>query len=236
MMNKVQTVFREIGESCPQFKEALRIYSTSFSPVQTRPIERITAMLRNDRHYHLHVAMLNNVVVGISLLYVFPSLRIGLVDYMAIAQEHRRRGFGSELFKYSLDRFQVLVSNPVGLLLEVQEPSVGERRERSIREERLRFYSRLGVRLLSGVQYLMPPQHGTEPERLYLMIFPIAKQHSLPKETVLEYVKAIHVHVYQYENNDLLTATASTLPRSVMIAEVPLSSERTDAAPYASDR
>jgi len=100
-MNKVQTAFREIGESCPQFKEALRIYSTSFSPVQTRPIERITAMLRNDRHYHLHVAMLNNVVVGISLLYVFPSLRIGLVDYMghsAGASEKRIRIAAFQVF------------------------------------------------------------------------------------------------------------------------------------------
>ncbi len=202
-----------------EFKEASNIYLSSFPPVETIPLEKIMKMLQND-NYNLFIAKENNSIVGIFLLYIFRDLKIGLLGYMAVVPPYQRKGIGTKMFRYVLDELRRRLDNPVGLLLEIQKEDVDDPEERIKREDRIRFYARHGAKILSNVNYLMPPQHGDNTQEMHLMIVPLARIDSLPKESVHKFIEAIHSRVYQYEKNDLLEKTMKTLPHTIKISEI----------------
>src|SRR5947209_16806385 len=59
-------------------------------------------------------------VIGFSVLFVPAPEKFGLLEYMAIAGEHRNAGLGSELFRQSVELArQAWQQQPNSLLLEV---------------------------------------------------------------------------------------------------------------------
>jgi hypothetical protein len=84
-----------------EFERSIEIYKSSFPSNETRPVEKVVVMLKNDNDYHLFISVNNNSVVGKSLMYIFKSLRIGLLDYMSVIPSYRRRGIGEELFNFT---------------------------------------------------------------------------------------------------------------------------------------
>src|ERR687885_289590 len=86
-----------------------------------------------------------------------------------------------------------------------------EEKDIDIRKNRIRFYAKMGGKILEGVNYFLPPmQSGIEPEEMYLMIKPIEDEiRYLPKEFVLQYIEAIYSTIYQYQDKDLSLDTIS---------------------------
>jgi GNAT superfamily N-acetyltransferase len=204
----------------PELEQALQIYRSSFPAVETRPVAKVQSMLKSDDNYHLYVAVEDSTVVGMALLYGFPELHIGLLDYMAVLPEYQRRGIGSKLFSYVLGEFSCENPKWLGLLLEVQVESVADSKERTERESRIKFYLRLGAKILLGVHYLIPPQHGTSPEETYLMIVPHKRIQSLSKDTVCRYIRAIYARVYDYSGNALLQMIAEKMPVEIELSNI----------------
>lgn len=201
-----------------EFEQSIEIYKSSFPPNETRPVERVIVMLKEDENYHIFVAVKNNSVVGISLMYIFRSLRIGLLDYMAIIPNYRRRGIGEDLFKFTFEKFGSLVSNGIGLLMEIQRQNVLDSEESLVRKNRIRFYTRLGAKVLEGVNYLLPPvRNGIEAEEMYLMIRPLGEVHYLSRASVVKYIRAIYSTIYQYHTNTLLERTLQKLPTRITL-------------------
>jgi len=205
-----------------EFQQSLQIYSSSFPPVETKPIERIKSMLRDDENYHLYAAINKNKVLGFSLLYFFKNLGIALLDYMAVAPENQSKGIGSIIFWHNIQELESKIANPVGLILEVQREDGFGSTEAIRRKRRLRFYTKLGARLLEGVNYLIPPQYGSEPEKTYLMILPLKRVNSFTKETVVKYINAIYNGVYGYYENDLIDKISYSLPSRIKICDLQL--------------
>ena len=213
--------FREIRDTTSvEFKQALRVYSVSFPPISTRPADRIRNMIDSNGDYHLYVAAQNHFVVGISLLYVFHSLKVGLLDYLAVDSRFQRKGIGSRLLQYTVDRFLREISDPIGLLIELERERDCSREEQIVRRDRIKFYQRMGARILSDVFYLLPPQCGTNAEEMHLMLMPLRTICSLSKESVIRYIEAIYSEVYGYESRDLLDATISKLPNEIRVASI----------------
>jgi GNAT superfamily N-acetyltransferase len=193
-----------------EFNQAMQIYSSSFPPVETKPVNKVVKLLLKDKNYHLFVMIKDDSVIGFSLLCVFKRLRSGLLDYMAIIPEYRRKGMGTELFRRTLNRFKRMCPNSVGLFLEVQKEDVGDLVERRARKNRIRFYRRFGAKKVGNLDYLLPPQHGTKPEEMHLMIVPTVKVKSLSKEYLLNLIKTTYVEVYGYRKDDLLKKFSGT--------------------------
>jgi hypothetical protein len=168
-------------------------------------------MLKDDKDYHL--------LLGISLLYVFRFLNIGLLDYMAVAPKYQRRGIGKDLFRFTLG-FSSQVRHVIGLMLKIQKENVPDLQESLRRKDRIRFYAKLGAKVLDGVNYLLPSQNGGRPEEMYLIMVPLTEIHSLPKRSVIQYVSAIYPTIYQYKNNDLLNTVFDTLPATIMLRDI----------------
>jgi GNAT superfamily N-acetyltransferase len=204
-----------------EFEQSLDIYKSSFPSNETRPIEKVVVMLKNDKNYHLFISVNNNSVVGISLMYIFYPLRIGLLDYMAVIPNYRRRGIGEKLFKFTLQKFNALVSNGIGLLIEIQKETVLDPEESVIRKKRISFYTSLGAKVLEGVNYLLPPmRNGGEAEEMYLMIRPLWEVHHLSKASVVKYISAIYSTIYQYHYNYLLERITQKLPAKIVLCAI----------------
>lgn len=215
-------IFKLTDWNSIEFECSLNIYKSSFPSNETRPIEKIAEMLKRDKNYQLFVLMKDNSVVGISLMYVFRTLGIGLLDYMAVKPNYKRQGLGKEIFKDTLEKFMSDTPDGIGLLMEIQRedaPNLQEG-EINVRKHRLRFYSNMGAKIL-GVNYLLPPiQHDFEPEQMYLMIKPVNQIDYLPKEYVLQYIETIYSTIYQYQAKDLLDTISRELPNRIVLSDM----------------
>jgi GNAT superfamily N-acetyltransferase len=206
---------REIGADDPAFPEVILLYGESFPPVERKSEEAIVALL-NGGSYRLYVALDGGAVAGLAALCLFPELRAASLDYLAVEPSRRGGGLGTTLFRHALAEASRHVPALRGMLLEIQrEDLAGGPEERTLREARLRFYRRLGARLITR-SYFLPPQSGTAPEEMYLMILPTAHQ-TLDRGALLELVWALHSRVYGYHRRDLLELTARRLPERVDI-------------------
>jgi GNAT superfamily N-acetyltransferase len=208
-----------------EFKQSLNIYKSSFPPNETRPTENVIRMLNEDRDYHLFVALDSKIVVGMSLLYVFRSLNIAFLDYIAVAPNHQRMGVGKNLFRFMLQWCSIQHYSLIGLLMEIQKEDVADIHEKLKRMNRIRFYSRLGSKVLDGVNYMLPSQDNSKPEEMYLMIAPLTELHSLAKSSVLENISMIYSTIYQFNDNNnnnanLLNKTFSGLPKTIALRDV----------------
>jgi len=203
-----------------EFKKSLDIYKSSFPSNETRPAEKVVKMLRDDKDYHLFVAIHNSSVVGISLLYAFRSLHIRLLDYMAVDPNYQRRGIGKELFRFTIQKLRSQIPLVIGLIMEIQKENVPDPHDHLMRKDRIRFYRELGAKVLDGVNYLLPSQNRGKPEEMYLMIVPLTEMHSLPKRSVIQYVSAIYSTIYQYESKDLPNVVFGNVPATIKFSDV----------------
>lgn len=214
-------IIKEVNDfNSKEFEQALHIYSTSFPAVETKPIEKVVHMLKNDENYHLYVVTENNIVVGFSLMYVFRDLDAGLLDYMAVIPERRGSGLGKRVFTYTFDQFCSILKSPLGLLLEIQNETSDNLPDQIKRKRRILFYTKLGAKLLNGVNYLIPPQHGDKPEETYLMIAVAQKIKSFSHDLVTQFINAIYKRVYDYQKNDLIEKIVQTMPKTIDLTEL----------------
>jgi GNAT superfamily N-acetyltransferase len=207
-----------------EFKQSINIYENSFPFNETRPFEDIVNMLRNDKNYHLIVSLNNNSVIGISLMYIFRSLNIGLLDYMAISPSYRGQGLGKEIFNFTFEKLCSIITNGIGLLIEIQkENNRLDHQEMTIRKNRIGFYNKLGAKLLDKVNYLLPPIYpSNKEEEMYLMIKPIKKIYYLSKEQVIQYIDIIYSTIYKYYDNDLLDKISSDIAEKIILRSLVL--------------
>lgn len=110
------------------------------------------------------------------------------------------------------------------MLLEVPKENVFDSDEQLIRRRRIQFYSRLGVKVLKGVDYLLPPPrdipHGGDVEVMYLMIKPSKIVTNMSKKSIAEFINSVYANVYDYKETDLLAETIANLPDVVEIEEL----------------
>jgi GNAT superfamily N-acetyltransferase len=145
-----------------EFEELSVIYLSTFPLENARHLDiylnHIYDMLKNDSRYHLYVAIEDSSMIGISLLYIFEDLKMALLDYMAVIPTFQRRGVGGKLFEFTNNELNRLLPDSVGMLLEVPKENVSDSDEWQRRKRRIQFYSSLGVKVLKGVNYLLPIQ------------------------------------------------------------------------------
>jgi GNAT superfamily N-acetyltransferase len=207
-----------------EFKQSINIYENSFPFNETRPFEDIVNMLKNDKNYHLIVSLNNNSVIGISLMYIFRSLDIGLLDYMAISPSFRGQGLGKEIFNFTFEKLCSIITNGIGLLIEIQkENNLLNYQEMTIRKNRIGFYNKLGVKLLDKVNYLLPPIYpSNKEEEMYLLIKPIKEIYYLSKDQVIRYINIIYSTIYKYYDNDLLDKISSNIAEKIILRSLVL--------------
>jgi len=79
---------------------------------------------------------------------------------MAVITNIQQCGIGRSLFEFTNGEVNQLIPENIGMLLEVPMENVFDSDEQLIRKKRIQLYSRLGVKVLKGVNYLLPLQNN----------------------------------------------------------------------------
>ncbi|HXW12007.1 MAG TPA: GNAT family N-acetyltransferase [Nitrososphaeraceae archaeon] len=207
-----------------EFEDLCSIYLSTFPLENAKQLDiylnHIYDMLRNDNRYHLYAAVEDSSMIGISLLYIFEHLKMALLDYMAIIPNFQRRGIGRMLFEFTNNELNRLIPDNIGLLLEVPKENVSDPDEKLRRKRRIQFYSRLGVRVLKSVNYLLPIQIDGDAEEMYLMIKLSKNITWISKKSIANFIDSVYTKVYDYRNSDLLSKTTANLPDVIDIEEL----------------
>jgi hypothetical protein len=209
-----------------EFEELSNIYLSTFPLENAKHLDiylnHIYDMLKNDSRYHLYVAVKDSSynMIGISLLYIFEYLKMSLLDYMAVLPTFQRRGVGGKLFEFTNNELNHLLPDNIGMLLEVPKEDVSDPYERLRRKSRIQFYSRLGVKVLKGVNYLLPIQIDGNVEEMYLMIKLSKNMTRISKKSIIDFIYFVYTDVYNYRKDDLLSKTTANMPDVIDIEEL----------------
>jgi GNAT superfamily N-acetyltransferase len=207
-----------------EFEELRNIYLSTFPLKNAKQLDgyinHIYDMLRYNNRYHLYAALEDRSMVGISLLYIFENLKMALLDYMGIIPNLQRHGIGRKLFEFTDNEFNHLIPANIGMLLEVPKENVFNQDESLRRKRRIRFYSRLGVKALRGVNYLLPIQVNGDVEEMYLMIKLSKNITWISKKNIADFINSVYTDLYDYRKSDLLSKTINNLPDLIDIEEL----------------
>lgn len=155
-----------------EFKEAWKIYESSFPPDERRTLELQKKIIINPQYSFLIVTKSNVLSAFITNWNLGDFL---FVEHLAVRADLRGKGIGTELLK------KYLSQNKQKIVLEVEKP------ENEIAVKRIKFYERLGFNL-NHFGYLQPSLgEGKNPVPLLLMTYPIkitAAKFSLIREKI----------------------------------------------------
>jgi hypothetical protein len=170
------------SEADPTLANWLAAYERSFPIEVLLPRDVIMAQISEvsrapsgENDFHVTAAMDGEAVVGGAMFTFLGRTSVGLLSYIFTGSERRGNGIGTWLYDrvVSVLRADATRRNRSlrGLVSEVEREDLAALpSEREERIRRLRFFTRVGARILAGVNYLQPPLHsGEEPLPMYLM-------------------------------------------------------------------
>lgn len=184
-----------------EFKSAMQIYFEAFPENERQHLDIIQRMIMDEK-YNLVVVKRDHVVVGFSLFYVFEHLNFGLFNYMAISRDYRNHGIGSKLFHKTYECFREVATLGSFLLLEIEDPNYGSVAERSICLRRLKFYERLGARVITNFKYILPPLSESYPTKMLIMVYAGGNEVEITSADLKSILVAIYSEVYDRGPHD----------------------------------
>ncbi|KWT69818.1 hypothetical protein APY04_1318 [Hyphomicrobium sulfonivorans] len=197
----------------PRFDAAMRIYREAIDPSEQKPEERLRTLVSNSRYSFL-VAEIAGEVVGFASVYIPPTREFWLLEYLAVDAGLRSSGLGSKLFAATIAFADERTGNAPGIL-EVEKPGAGIGADDPMRR-RLAFYNRTGCRLMTGLDYILPPQQGEIPPPMLLLVHGAPQLATVERSALHRWLIAIYGDVYDLPPEDARIARMlAALPERV---------------------
>ncbi len=156
------------------------LYERSFPPQELRPFDRICQEIAEptpERRTHLIAALEDDRALGISIFALFPQASLAYLWYICVAPETRGAGIGGKLYQESLECLGMdalaMGLDMKGMIFEVERLDSESHPVYGDPHRRVRFYERLGARLIMGYDYHQPAIPPHDPVPLQLMFHPM---------------------------------------------------------------
>jgi ribosomal protein S18 acetylase RimI-like enzyme len=204
--------FSEIKDaSSREFEAAMDIYIASFQENERRPRASIIEMLNCER-CRLIVGDTGECIVFMALLYPLKGTSFLLGDYLATMECHRNLGIGEAFLRYIFNEMKNMPFDH--FLIQIENPHDGD----EMKNRRMKFYKRLGMKELTDVRYILPPFQGTKTTDLTLMTNPREDELFLEGEAVRDLVIRMFGELYgRYEGDAFLMRTLESIPKLVRL-------------------
>lgn len=177
-------------------------FETDFPTNEQKTLEHLE-MLMLKKKYRLLLAKhkVFDMIIGYAFVYEISNLNMMWLDYMAIDKKFQNAGYGTLLFNKIIETKQEL---NMGMFLEIDIPGK-DSDPQGFLAKRLRFYERLGAKVLN-TPYKLPTADGGYP--MYLLFRPAPSLKMLPKESIKEaIVSAFHYIHSDVANKDEVAKT-----------------------------
>ncbi|HZL16455.1 MAG TPA: GNAT family N-acetyltransferase [Polyangia bacterium] len=220
---KLEQLASSQGET---FRELYAIYAASIAAREQKREGWIAAMI-DAPEYRVWVAKARGLVRGFSILFVPAAGGFALLEYMAVAPEHRNHGLGAGLFRRTVEQAVTSEGRTLPVLLEVdsdREASI----DRALRTRREGFYRRLGCLRIAGLRYLMPLAGDGPPPEMDLLVYtarPLGRpalsevpRSEVTRSQVKRWLETIYRDVYHCSPDDpRLAQMVAGLPDPVLL-------------------
>ena len=168
----------------------LELYERAFPPEEKVPVsDHLDTLARPDPEWHVAlVAVTAERDDFVAMLRYEWGGRAAYLPYLAVGEAWRGAGLGSRIYEHLLERIRGASPGVEALVFEVERPDQAhDAPGREDAERRIRFYQRLGARLLRGIHYLqeVPEQ---PPIPMNLMVHPFQP---LTAEAALELARSL---------------------------------------------
>ncbi|HSV48757.1 MAG TPA: GNAT family N-acetyltransferase, partial [Candidatus Acidoferrales bacterium] len=134
-----------------------------------------------------------------------------LLDYMAVKQDYRKQGLGSEFLK---NIYRTTGWKNKLFLMEVEDPKKGNNQE--IRQRRVYFYRKNGAKILKKVHYILPPLQGNTSTDMILLVLAQNRPLWLSGDAIKDLLIQIYRELYSRDETDpLLKSSLDSVPQRV---------------------
>jgi ribosomal protein S18 acetylase RimI-like enzyme len=174
-----------------------RIYTESLPESERKSPARLSIML-GDPSYRFLVATSSATVVGFSIVRIFDNSDAALLEYMAVAREHRSQGIGRILFSRTAN-FDCISSH--FLLAEVDSDKMPSEDEAD-RFRRKAFYRGLGCKEVDQLRYIMPPVSTELPPDMDILVYKQDLPTFIERTRLKQWLQRCYVEVYGLSEND----------------------------------
>ena len=149
-------------------EQARTLYESSFPIEELRDFDGLF-----DREAALLVARDGDALLGFSVFRYLAEASLGYLWYICVDQSTRGQGIGRQLYQRTLDSLGKNGNCLKGLIFEVERLDSESHPVYGDPIRRVKFYERLGARLILGYDYWQPPIPPHGPVALQLMFHPI---------------------------------------------------------------
>ncbi|HEY1985509.1 MAG TPA: GNAT family N-acetyltransferase [Terracidiphilus sp.] len=207
------TIHRVLTSAQPEFHALLGIYTQAHPESERKSLASLSAMIARPECFFL-AALHHGAVVGFTISNCFLDSDAALLEYMAVAVDHRNRGIGKSLFQATVN-FPALA--PRTVLIEVDSNLVAAP-DAADCTRRKAFYRSLGCREIERLSFLMPRVSSTLPPPMELLVYRNRLPQSIEKARLLRWLRDCYVQVYQAPPNDpRIDAMLSPLPDTIRL-------------------
>ncbi len=209
--NNTKLSFHEIFDIKDiHFANAMNIYDEAFPSNEKQPLSLIKKRITESRS-RLFVGLLNADVTCMALLWDFKDLEFVLLDYLAVAKEHRNNQFGTRLFNHLT---KTINANKKYMVIEVENHLFGDNKD--LRKKRINFYIKNGAYVLNEVPYMLPSLDGTLPTEMILMISPKYQNDIIEFDKMETLIKRLYLDLYEKtDDNSLLISILKNTPNKI---------------------
>ena len=189
------------------WQAAMDIYRQAFPEWEREPEDILLERIHNGR-YVMYCGLENNTVIGFYLLDINPSHHYALFCFLAVSEHCRGRGFGSDLCRDAVARFQQN-ENLDWLLIEAED-------------RQAIFYGRLGFKKIA-MTYNVPKFDAADSVPMHLMtIATEPNQHAIDKNTLTQLIEHIFVTGYHLPKDDVrIQQQVAAIPNSAALVNWP---------------
>ena len=198
------TKFSEVKDTnTTQFTQATAIYTESIPAAERQTLDTIKERVNSGKE-KLYIGEKDGEVSMMALLYPLEGTQFVLLDYIAVKEEHRKHGVGSEFLK---NIYKITGYRDKLFLCEVEDPKTGTAQEQETRQKRIYFYRKNGAKILKHVRYLLPPLQGNTPTEMILLVISQSNRLLwLAGDAIKEAVVQIYSELYGRDESDPLLA------------------------------
>ena len=194
-----------------EFEEAYAIYKESFPAGELESKSDIKTMLGKNSQPEEYptcfwiVATNGLEVTGLATMQYLPSLAAAFLGYLVVKKKHREHGLGSTLAIHALKtikniHLKLSTKAFLGIFSEIDFL----KGKSAIRQKRLMFWNRLGMRPLEVAWRYPQLTSGTKASGVYLAFWPSSEEFvAFSKEQMHNIVDIIYENVYNRRESDV---------------------------------